>query len=166
MRARLVIVPAVVAGVISLAAPAFASSVTVAPGDTLSQIAVDNGTTVSELAALNSIPDVDLIYVGQVLQLSGERPESVSTEESPTVETPTVSDTPSGGFEQCVIARESEGEPQVWNASGHWGLYQFSYSTWVANGGSPGDFGSASAAEQHEVFVRTSPSAWAPYDGC
>jgi LysM repeat protein len=77
---------------------------------------------------------------------------------------------PSGSFQQCVINSESGGNSQVMNSSGHYGLYQFSYSTWVANGGSPGSFGSASVAQQNQVFSQTvassGTSAWAPYDGC
>ena len=76
----------------------------------------------------------------------------------------------SSSFESCVIARESGGNSQVMNSSGHYGLYQFSESTWVAYGGSAGDFGHASASEQHQVFsnavARGGQSNWAPYDGC
>ena len=78
----------------------------------------------------------------------------------------------SGGsaFQQCVIARESGGNSQAMNASGHYGLYQFSYATWVAYGGNPADFGNASVAEQNQVFANAmaagGESNWAPYDGC
>lgn len=48
-----------------------ATTYTVKKGDTLSKIAAANGTTVSELAKLNNITNVNLIYVGQVLKLSG-----------------------------------------------------------------------------------------------
>ena len=75
-----------------------------------------------------------------------------------------------GGFQACVIARESGGQSQVMNATGHYGLYQFAYGTWVANGGSPGSFGHASVSEQNQVFANTvrssGYSAWTPYDGC
>jgi Transglycosylase-like domain/LysM domain len=75
-----------------------------------------------------------------------------------------------GTFESCVIARESGGNSQVMNSSGHYGLYQFSEATWVAYGGAPGDFGHASAAEQHQVFsnaiAQGGQSNWSPYDGC
>lgn len=74
------------------------------------------------------------------------------------------------GFQQCVIQRESGGNSQVMNSSGHYGLYQFSESTWVAYGGSAADFGHASAAEQTRVFdnamVQGGESNWSPYDGC
>jgi phage tail protein X len=76
----------------------------------------------------------------------------------------------SSSFESCVIARESGGNTQVMNSSGHYGLYQFSASTWAAYGGSASDFGHASAAEQHQVFANAvaqgGQSNWAPYDGC
>jgi hypothetical protein len=80
---------------------------------------------------------------------------------------------PVGGtssFQACVISRESGGNSQVMNASGHYGLYPFSYSTWVAHGGNPADFGHASVAEQNRVFANTvaqdGHSDWSPYDGC
>ena len=38
-------------------------------------------------------------------------------------------------FQECVIARESGGNSQVMNSSGHYGLYQFSASTWAATAG-------------------------------
>jgi len=75
-----------------------------------------------------------------------------------------------GSFQECVISRESGGDPQVMNGSGHYGLYQFSYSAWVAAGGNPADFGNASVAEQNQVFATAyatdGTSPWAPYDGC
>ncbi len=78
---------------------------------------------------------------------------------------------PGGAFGQCVVERESGGNPQVMNSSGHYGLFQFSFSTWVAYGGNPNDFGHASVAEQEQVFATAlaSPGGennWAPYDGC
>ena len=75
------------------------------------------------------------------------------------------------GFQACVISRESGGNSQVMNSSGHYGLYQFAASTWAAYGGNPADFGHASVAEQNAVFnaAMASPggaSNWSPYDGC
>ena len=76
----------------------------------------------------------------------------------------------SGSFGQCVIARESGGNAQVMNSSGHYGLYQFSASTWAAYGGSPADFGNASVSEQNAVFnnaiAQGGQSNWSAYDGC
>ena len=77
---------------------------------------------------------------------------------------------PGGSFGQCVVARESGGNSQVMNTSGHYGLYQFSEGTWVAYGGSAGSFGNASVAEQNQVFAnavaRGGQSNWSAYDGC
>ena len=78
--------------------------------------------------------------------------------------------TPGGSFGQCVVARESGGNSQVMNSSGHYGLYQFSEATWVAYGGSAGSFGNASVAEQNQVFANAlaqgGQSNWSAYDGC
>lgn len=74
------------------------------------------------------------------------------------------------GFQACVIARESGGNSQVMNSTGHYGLYQFSASTWAAYGGNPASFGNASVAEQNQVFqnamAQGGQSNWSPYDGC
>ena len=75
-----------------------------------------------------------------------------------------------GSFQSCVIARESGGNSQVMNSSGHYGLYQFSAPTWAAYGGNPADFGHASVAEQNQVFDNAiaagGQSNWSAYDGC
>jgi len=56
------------------------------------------------------------------------------------------------------------------NGSGHYGLYQFSASTWAEYGGNPADFGDASVAEQNQVFANAMASGgesnWSAYDGC
>ena len=76
----------------------------------------------------------------------------------------------SGSFQSCVIARESGGNSQVMNSSGHYGLYQFSASTWAAYGGSSSSFGNASVAQQNQVFNNAiaagGQSNWSAYDGC
>jgi hypothetical protein len=101
---------------------------------------------------------------------SGSSSASTSTTSATTTTTASTSSSSYGSFQACVIARESGGNPQVMNASGHYGLYQFSYSTWVAYGGSGADFGHASVAEQNQVFANAmaagGESNWAPYDGC
>jgi len=56
---------------------------TVAPGDTLATIASRFATTVSEIAARNRITDPNLIYVGEVLRLTGG-PVPAETAASPT----------------------------------------------------------------------------------
>jgi hypothetical protein len=84
---------------------------------------------------------------------------------------PAASYSGSGGFQSCVISRESGGNSQVMNSTGHYGLYQFSSQTWAAYGGDPGSFGNASVAQQNQVFANAmatpgGSSNWSPYDGC
>jgi LysM repeat protein len=73
-------------------------------------------------------------------------------------------------FQACVIAAESGGNAQVTNSSGHYGLYQFSASTWAEYGGDPAEFGDATVAEQNQVFDNAiaagGESNWSLYDGC
>jgi hypothetical protein len=74
------------------------------------------------------------------------------------------------GYQACVVTRESGGQSQVMNSSGHYGLYQFDYGTWVSGGGAGADFGHASAAEQNRVFAAVyaarGTQPWSPSDGC
>lgn len=75
-----------------------------------------------------------------------------------------------GSFQACVIARESGGQSQVMNSTGHYGLYQFDEQTWVSGGGSAATFGHASVAEQNSVFsavyAARGNQPWTPSDGC
>jgi Transglycosylase-like domain/LysM domain len=100
----------------------------------------------------------------------GQSYPAASTAQAAPVPAATTSTGGTGSFQACVIAAESGGNPQVMNSSGHYGLYQFSASTWAAYGGNPADFGNASVAEQNQVFDNAiaagGESNWAPYDGC
>jgi LysM repeat protein len=93
-----------------------------------------------------------------------------TTQQAAPVQTVSTYSGSTGSFQACVISRESGGNPQVTNGSGHYGLYQFSASTWAAYGGNAADFGNASVAEQNQVFANAmaagGQSNWAPYDGC
>jgi LysM repeat protein len=101
---------------------------------------------------------------------STESDSSASAPEAAPVQTQSSYTGSSGSFQACVIAAESGGNPQVMNASGHYGLYQFSASTWAEYGGNPADFGDASVAEQNQVFDNAiaagGASNWSLYDGC
>ena len=107
---------------------------------------------------------------------TAESTQAASTQAAPVAQSTaqqsdgTVSTAGDSSFQACVIQRESGGNPQVMNSSGHYGLYQFSESTWVEYGGNPADFGNASAAEQNQVFDNAIAAGgennWAPYDGC
>jgi LysM repeat protein len=101
---------------------------------------------------------------------SGGSYATASTAQAAPVQAASTYTASSGSFQACVIAAESGGNSQVMNSSGHYGLYQFSASTWAAYGGNPADFGHASVAEQNQVFDNAiaagGESNWAPYDGC
>ena len=104
---------------------------------------------------------------GELLVGQHGRPAAPAAAPTQTVSTDTGS---TGSFQACVIAAESGGNPQVMNSSGHYGLYQFSASTWAEYGGNPADFGDASVAEQNQVFDNAiaagGASNWSLYDGC
>lgn len=75
---------------------------------------------------------------------------------------PPVASSSSGSSNSMVNpACESGGNPQVVDPSGtYWGKYQFDQGTWVAHGGSPGSYGSASEAEQDRVAANVQYDAW------
>jgi LysM repeat protein len=166
-----------------------ASSYTVESGDTLSSIAASVLGSSGEWTAIyqantGTISNPNLIMPGEVLTIPGSGSSQASTAESTstssTEETSTTTSSTSEAsastysgttaFQECVISRESGGDAQVMNSSGHYGLYQFSASTWAAYGGNPADFGDATVAEQNQVFDNAiadgGESNWAPYDGC
>lgn len=142
--------------------------VTVRPGDTLSGIArawCGSAADWPGLLAANRtlIVSPDVIRAGWRLRIqcsSGQaRARTVSAVSIPAT-----------GFEACVIARESGGNPRAVNpVSGAGGLYGFLPRTWAALGFS-GLPENASAATQHTAFTRAyalwGTSPWAPYDGC
>jgi LysM repeat protein len=168
---------------------------TVRPGDSLSSIA---GRVYHDQAAWpaiywanhSKVRSANDISVGQVLLIPA-RPahipkapvEAAPVQAAPVVlaasQSPGVAQAPAAaastysggsGFTRCVIARESGGNAQIMNSSGHYGLYQFSEGTWEAYGGSAADFGNASVAEQNQVFDNAlaagGQSNWSAYDGC
>jgi LysM repeat protein len=167
---------------------------TVRPGDSLSAIAGrtyhdQNAWPVLYWANRGKIHSADVIEPGQVLQIP-VKPARIpaAPTPAPAAQTgpPSASPAPAtaqasaetsysgagagGSFGQCVIAAESGGQAQVMNGSGHYGLYQFSASTWAEYGGNPADFGDASVAEQNQVFANAIASGgesnWSAYDGC
>jgi LysM repeat protein len=174
-----------------------ATSYTVRSGDSLSSIAgkvyhKQNAWPVIYYANRDKVHWADVVSTGQVLKVPvlpakipaapgqtgpaavaapAPAPASGPVQATSAVSGGTYSGgTPGGSFGSCVIARESGGNSQVMNSSGHYGLYQFSESTWVAYGGSAADFGHASAGEQNQVFAnaiaRGGQSNWSAYDGC
>ena len=177
------------------AQPAKPASYTVRSGDSLSKIAgkvyhKQNAWPVLYWANRDKVHWANMVGEGQVLKVPalpakipaapsqlGPAPApaaapAATSGSAPAQATASASGTYSGGggFASCVIARESGGNSQVMNSSGHYGLYQFSSSTWQAYGGSAADFGNASVSEQNRVFnnamAQGGQSNWSPYDGC
>jgi hypothetical protein len=175
---------------------------TIQPGDTLTAIAAKvygNARSWPALWWVNhaAVPDPDALVTGRKLRLSGWHPDaaawllrramaalprpapvlvpvSYATDSEPVSVAPAPSQSYTGGnaLEQCIIRNESGGQTQIMNSSGHYGLFQFAYGTWVGNGGAPGDFGDASAAEQQAVYDNVAAqgqqaiyNAWES-DGC
>lgn len=166
----------------------------VARGDTLSGIAhqrLHGVATWRDLWYVNAkhVKDPNLIFVGQVLALPHHhmaKPAGLATPHATHHAVHHVTahrhathhhathhatvHVGASGFEACVIRRESGGNPDIWNPTGHWGLYQFDLSTWESGGGSAAAFGHVGPAEQHRVFENVyaarGTSPWAPYDGC
>ncbi len=151
---------------------------TVQPGDTLSAIGERYGVPWPELAAVNGIPDANLIFPGQRFTIRRGNGEETAVKITPSAPrhhyriqpAPTVWSGAGGGFRDCVISRESGGNASAVNpTSGAGGLYQFLPSTWASlgYGGRPQD---APVWQQNEAFQRLYASAgtspWRPYDGC
>lgn len=62
------------------AVAANADQVTVQAGDTVSKIAVEHNTTVEQIRVLNNLADVNLIYVGQILEVGENGQAQVQTQ--------------------------------------------------------------------------------------
>jgi LysM repeat protein len=179
------------------------TSYTVREGDTLSSIAQRFYGSAQQWPALwfvNKIADPNVIETGQVLRIdtsvtdtasimrAAQRaipappPAAAPVAQAPAAPVSTVSDTVSGnvnpadftGFEQCVITRESGGDPRAVNPSSDaGGLYQFLPSTWAKLGFAaeyPGGAQTAPVSVQEAAFQKeyaeSGTSAWGPYDGC
>lgn len=177
------------------ATPARPLLATVKPGDTLSAMAADLCSSAARWPGMyaanrDKLSNPNVIYPGQSLRVRCDdtSPPAVpqaqviqaaavqvpQTQQQAAPQAPASTSgtrySGSGAMQQCIISRESGGNPDVTNASGHYGLYQFSESTWVGSGGSAADFGHASVAEQNRVFAQAVAargySDWTPYDGC
>jgi resuscitation-promoting factor RpfC len=172
---------------------------TVKSGDTLSSIARHEYHSAAAWPALwwvnrHKVDNPQMIRVGQRLTLSSWHPRKAWLNRAALAATPapppapvtapvaapaavtqpasTSTATYSGGsgYQACVIAAESGGNPSAVNpSSGAGGLYQFLPSTWAALGHS-GLPQNASVAEQNQAFqqeyAQSGTSAWSPYDGC
>jgi LysM repeat protein len=169
-----------------LAVPALAvTAYTVHPGDSLSAIAAkDCGSAAAwpHLYAANRSligADPNLILPGQHFKVSTAACRfKVTALTAPMATTPlqptSVSTVGLSGFEQCVISRESGGNPRAQNpTSTASGLYQFLLTSWYAIGygaAYPGGAKTAPVSVQqqafHKAYALYGVSWWRPYDGC
>jgi hypothetical protein len=156
---------------------AIAEAVTVRPGDYLSAIARRYCPSSRDwpgiYAANRSVigPDPDRIVPGQVLVIRCARGPVPHVQQAATLVSSSTRITASSSFQECVIQRESGGNPRAQNPSSTAsGLYGFLDSTWTSVTGLPGPARDYSVAEQNAGFERAyaqdGTSPWGPYDGC
>jgi Transglycosylase-like domain/LysM domain len=150
---------------------------TVQPGDTLSRLAPNNW---RQVAAGNGIENPDLIFVGQVIDLSATAPapayrpsqsSSSSQRQAPARSSsrPQASSSSSSGggtvwdrLAQC----ESGGNWSISTGNGYYGGLQFSQGSWSAAGGS-GNPADASREEQIRVAQNLqSQQGWGAWPAC
>jgi LysM repeat protein len=162
------------------------SSYVVKPGDTLSRIAPDNW---AEVAAGNGIENPDLIFVGQVIDLSLTAPaasvsssvSSDSSDDSSSDSSSSDSSSDDSSSESAAPAPTSSGGSGVWDqladceSGGNWaantgngysGGLQFSQGTWEANGGSGSP---ANASREQQIAVAENVQAsqgWGAWPAC
>lgn len=117
---------------------ASAESYTVKSGDTLSAIAKEKNTTVDAIAKKNKISNVNLITVGQVLEIEDDKPTTNTTEQATTSKantgqaTTTVSasdglSAEDAAAKEWIAQKESSGSYIAQNGQ-YYGRYQLSLS--------------------------------------
>ena len=113
---------------------ASAESYTVKSGDTLSAIAKEKNTTVDEIAKKNKISNVNLITVGQVLEIEDEKEATNTAEQATTSKVDTTQATTTGSAsdglsaedaaaKEWIARKESSGSYTVQNGQ-YYGRYQ------------------------------------------
>jgi hypothetical protein len=158
---------------------------TVEPGNTLSEIGQRFGISWQSIWRASDPPvsDPNLIFAGEVLNIpvggsgstySPSTPTQGSQVASAPQSSPSAVYAPAGGFQACVIQRESSGNPRAVNSIPGYigdggGLYGFLASTWHELGytGEPFNY---PASVQTQAFQRAyamwGTSPWAPSDHC
>ena len=103
-------------GLITVSAVAAnADTVTVKSGDTLSKIATEYNTTVSSIQQLNHLADVNLIYVGEQLQVNGNETQNnqINNQSQATVQQPAASDNQTKQTQSAQPAAQSSQTTQA-----------------------------------------------------
>ena len=112
---------------------ASAESYTVKSGDTLSAIAKEKNTTVDAIAQKNKISNVNLITVGQVLEIEDEKSTTNTTEQATTTQATTTASASDGlsaedaAAKEWIAQKESSGSYTAQNGQ-YYGRYQLSLS--------------------------------------
>ena len=112
---------------------ASAESYTVKSGDTLSAIAKEKNTTVDAIAKKNKISNVNLITVGQVLEIEDEKATTNTTEQATTSKATTTVSASDGlsaedaAAKEWIAQKESSGSYTAPNGQ-YYGRYQLSLS--------------------------------------
>ena len=117
---------------------ASAESYTVKSGDTLSAIAKEKNTTVDAIAKKNKISNVNLITVGQVLEIEDEKTTTNTTEQAATSKANTTQATTTvsasdglsaedAAAKEWIAQKESSGSYTAQNGQ-YYGRYQLSLS--------------------------------------
>ena len=117
---------------------ASAESYTVKSGDTLSAIAKEKNTTVDAIAKKNKISNVNLITVGQVLEIEGDKATTNTTEQASTSKATTTQATTTASAsdglsaedaaaKEWIAQKESSGSYAAQNGQ-YYGRYQLSLS--------------------------------------
>ena len=112
---------------------ASAESYTVKSGDTLSAIAKEKNTTVDAIAKKNKISNVNLITVGQVLEIEDEKATTNTTEQATTTQATTTVSASDGlsaedaAAKEWIAQKESSGSYTAQNGQ-YYGRYQLSLS--------------------------------------
>ena len=108
---------------------ASAESYTVKSGDTLSAIAKEKNTTVDAIAKKNKISNVNLITVGQVLEIEDEKTTTNTTEQATTTQVTTTVSASDGlsaedaAAKEWIAQKESSGSYTAQNGQ-YYGRYQ------------------------------------------
>lgn len=112
---------------------ASAESYTVKSGDTLSAIAREKNTTVDAIAQKNKISNVNLITVGQVLEIEDDKATTNTTEQATTNKATTTVSASDGlsaedaAAKEWIAQKESSGSYKAQNGQ-YYGRYQLSLS--------------------------------------
>lgn len=112
---------------------ASAESYTVKSGDTLSAIAKEKNTTVDAIAQKNKISNVNLITVGQVLEIEDDKATTNTTEQATTSKATTTVSASDGlsaedaAAKEWIAQKESSGSYTAQNGQ-YYGRYQLSLS--------------------------------------